>query len=451
VGNLEDFIVIDAFANGVGKTSILFAILGAIQWGAPTSAFDYKLYREYPQRWPKRIRIVTESELVTDLGPVQMESAKWWPKGRYQWIKGGKQYNRYWHTDSGFSGEVMTYEQAVKEFEGKTIAINAFIEPPPKPIFNASVARQRMGGINLFDMTPLMNAAWVMDDLIEKPAQEIDGVKVGRVKVIHADIEENCIQHGKNGQLEHSDIQQIISRYDPDELEARAHGRFMHLSGRIYKGFDRAVHVAPEPFEPPADAQIGMICDPAIGKPLALLWRYVDEAGVLNYYDEWPEIHFEGAKDSNLTVTDYAALIRSREAGRTVHTRILDRHFGNVRRTLGGKTLKEEFAEQGVEFTDSYQAEEEVETGIFKVKEYLRFDKTKAIDSLNRPRIRISPKCVNLIAAFERWGRDPKTAKPLEAYKDFMDLVRYDVMSEPAIERPVAWNLAPGPHYGVHG
>jgi len=319
IGNLENFITVLAFANGVGKTSIVFAILGAIMWGAPSSAFDYTLYKEYPKRWPKRIRIVTESALVSDIGPIQMESAKWWPKGRYAWIKNGKQYNQHCYTDSGFSLEVMTNEQAVKEFEGKTIAINVFIEPPPRAIFNASVARQRMGGINIFDMTPLMSSAWVKDEIVDKPILEVDGKVVGRSLCIHADIEDNCLEHGKNGQLQHNDIQQIISRYDPDELEARAHGKFLHLSGRIFKGFDRSVHVAAEEFFPPAnDVSIGMACDPAIAKPLAMLWRYVDADGVLNYYDEYPETVFEGAKDSNLTVTDYAAIIKGREQGRSL-------------------------------------------------------------------------------------------------------------------------------------
>jgi len=452
IGNLENFITVLAYANGVGKTSIVFAILGAIMWGAPSSAFDYPLYQEYPKRWPKRIRIVTESELVSDIGPIQMEAAKWWPKGRYTWVKGGKQYNRFLYTDTGFFGEVMTNEQAVKEFEGKTIAINVFVEPPPKPIFNACVARQRMGGINIFDMTPLLSSAWVKDDIVDKPEIVVDGKPVGKAVCLHADIEDNCVEHGKNGQLQHDDIQRIIARYDPDEIEARAHGNFMHLSGRIFKTFDRSVHVAKEEFEPPTDEpiSIGMACDPAIAKPLAILWRYVDKAGVVHYYDEWPDFPFEGAKDSNLTVKDYADLIRAREKGRRVDSRILDRHFGAVRRTVGGLTLRQEFAEQGIEFSNSYTNAEEIETGILKVKEYLAYDKSKPLDGLNRPKIRISPRCKNLIAALERWSRDPKTGKPMEDHKDFCDVLRYDLMSGPVVEDVSAWVPATSSGYGVN-
>lgn len=440
VGQGEYFIVIEAFANGVGKTAITFGILGAIIWGAPTSAFDYPLYTKYPARWPKLIRIVTESSLVSDIGPIQREAKRWWPKGRYEWFRGGKQYNQFFRTDTGFVGEVMTYEQAVKEFEGKTMGPTVFVEPPPREIFNACIARQRMGGMNILDMTPLTSSAWVMDELISRGEIIIEGKSVGKVLCINADIEENCIQHGKNGQLEHTDIVQIISRYDPDEIDARAHGKFMHLSGRIFKTFDRNVHVKEFAIQT-ENVSHGMIVDPAIGKPLAILWRFVDKAGVIHYYDESPEFEFNGAKDSNLSVSDYVQLIKSKEESRKIDSRILDRHFGNARRTLGGQTLKQEFEAAGLDFVDSYtmDPQSEVETGILRVKEYLKHDTSKPIDSLNCPKIVIHPRCKNTIAAFERWSRDAKTSKPQEDFKDFMDLVRYDVMSDPQVELPSSW------------
>lgn len=461
IGQLENFIVVLAFANGVGKTSIVFGILAAIMWGAPTLAFNYPLYTEYPKRWPKLVRIVTESALVSDMGPVQVEAAKWWPKGKYTWIKGGKNHNSAFFTDSGFSGEVMTYEQAVKEFEGKTVALNAYIEPPPKEIYNACVARQRMGGLNIFDMTPLTSAAWVLDDIISKPEIIVDGQVVGRSKCINADIEENCRTHGIDGQLEHSDIQQIISRYDPDEIEARAHGKFMHLSGRIYKDFDRNIHVSKEPLVPPSEGvTIYQAIDPAIGKPIAAIWAYVDPTKTVHIYQEYPSFDFDGAKDSGLGVSDYIIAFRTMEEGTNVAVRIIDRHFGNQRRAMGGPVLKRDFSdakdengnEIGMDFIDSYHVADEkneIETGIFKVKEYLRYNKTKPIDSLNRPRIVISPECRNTIASFDRWSRDPDTRKPKEQYKDFADVVRYLLMSNPEHEVASAPYVRRPAVYGV--
>lgn len=451
VGNLENFIVILAFANGVGKTAIVFAIAGAIMWGAPTTAFDYPLFTNYPKKWPKRIRIVTESELVSDTGPIQEQSKKWWPHGRYQWSRGGKQYNKFCQTDTGFLVEVMTFEQAVKEFEGKTIGPTIYIEPPPRDIFNACVARQRMGGFNLLDMTPLTSSAWVMDELVSKPEIFVEGELVGKSKCITADIEENCFTHGKNGQLDHKDILTMISRYDEDEKEARAHGRFMHLSGVILKGFSRDIHVAKEEFECPNE-NVGLYSavDPAIGKPCFALFSFIGADKVLHIYDEYPNTPFFNAKDSNLTVKDYVEIFRTKEGNRNF-IRILDRHFGNAQRTLGGLTLRQEFSQAGLGFIDSYHVAEnlfEVETGILKIKEFLKYDKTKPIDSLNRPKIVISPRCRNLITAIERWSRDPDTQKPLEEFKDPIDCLRYLVMADPEVYVPRQWG-GPSGFYGV--
>jgi phage terminase large subunit-like protein len=450
IGRMENFAVLLSFANGVGKTSSVFAILAAIMWGAPTSAFDWPLYTDYPAKWPKIIRIVTEPALLNDGGPIQVESDKWWPKGRYQWSKGGKTFNRYLYTDTGFFAEVMSYEQAVKEFEGKTVGINVFIEPPPEPIFNACIARQRMGGINILDMTPLMGAAWVLDKLVSKPVMLVDGNEVGRVSTITASIEENCVIHGRNGQLEHSNIVNIVSRYDPDERSARAFGKFMALSGRIYKGFNREAHVQVKPL--PQTYTLYHIVDPAIAKPLAMAWGWVDRAGSLHIFREWPEFEFQGARDSNLDVPGYASLIRGLESGRAADVRILDRHFGNARRTVGGMSLRQEFAVAGLDFQDSYTLapDVEVETGILKVKEALKYDTKKPIDALNFPRLTIDPSCRNTIAALEKWMRKPETGKPLEEYKDFNDLIRYFVMANPRVEEPSSWVPSSGAYWGVN-
>ena len=84
----------------------------------------------------------------------------------------------------------MTYEQAITAFEGKTVSITVFIEPPPRAVFYACLARERMGGINILDMTPLYHAGWVKDDLIDTPLVVVDGKEYGKSICLTADIEE---------------------------------------------------------------------------------------------------------------------------------------------------------------------------------------------------------------------------------------------------------------------
>lgn len=446
VGNPLGYIVIFAAANGIGKTAATAAILAAIIWPelAPQQYFKSWVYQQWP--YPKDVRIVSTPQQIGEGGSVQREIKRWFPKGQYSANKNGKPYlSQYLAKD--FTINLMSYDMAVEAFEGATCGLVIFDEPPPKAIFNACAARMRKGGRLLFPGTPLIDAAWVMDDLVSKADGEY-------IQLVSGDIEANCADHSKNGLLKHSDIARMLAAYDPDELEARRDGKFMHLSGRILKSFDRSRHVVEKPF-PEVHSRFHVV-DPAIGKPLAMLWAWADPKGSVHIYDEWPEFQFEGAKDSDLTVKDYASLIRARENGRQSDVRILDRHFGNARRTLGGPTLKEQFDDEALgdlrlEFIDSYtmSPEIEVETGIQKVKDYLKHDASKPIDPLNFPRLTIDPKCKNTIAAMERWSRNPKTSKPAEEYKDFADLVRYLVMSEPRYEAPTVWKEGKRPFYGV--
>ncbi len=84
-------------------------------------------------------------------------------------------------------------------------------------------------------MTSLGTNPWVVDSILGKANGD-------DIRVLYSGVEENCKQHGKNGHLEHDQIEKILSQYDPDEREARSSGKPLSLSGRIFKGFDRSVH-----------------------------------------------------------------------------------------------------------------------------------------------------------------------------------------------------------------
>lgn len=442
----DPFILVGGEGNGWGKTEMIIAISAAIMWPALASpAFSAPIFKEWPH--PKRARIYSKPAELEELGALQSAIVKYFPKGRYTSSKGRYNYPSVFKTDTGWLMDLFSYERHESEAAGPNIGLQIFNEPPPEPLFKEAQARTRSGGIILGGMTSLLDQPWVVDGIFNAA----DGK---RIRVHFGDVEQNCKQHGKNGNLEHSRIEEILAGYDPDEREARKTGKPLSLSGRIFKTFDRSVHVAKEPIVPhKLHAKHYCVMDPAIGKPCFILWAQALPSGQVQIYDEWPEFDFEGAKDSNLGVKEYADIIRQREAGHGSQyvSRILDRHFGNSRRTMGGLTLKQEFAAAGLSFRDSYAMEPsvEVETGIMKVKDFLRYDKTKPMDSFNQPRLIVSPTCRNTIAALERWGRDPKTGKPKEEYKDASDCVRYLAMSNPAWEQDVEWQEPEGPSYGV--
>ncbi len=445
----DSYIVVFAAGNGVGKTAATVIILAACIWPEMAAV---GLRQPVLQNWPypRDVRIVSTPQQIAEGGAIQREIATWWPRGQYEGIAAGKPYKSQYRARD-WTVTLMSYDQDPQAYEGATIGMHVFDEPPPKAIYNACVARMRRGGRILFPGTPLTDAAWMLDDLVSKA----DGKSI---RLVHGDVDEALIEHG--GFLRRADVDRMLASYDPDELDARKSGKFLHLSGRIFKGFDRTAHVAPVEIKVPVIAeggrpvQVYQAVDPAIGKPMACLWAYVNATGTIHVYDEHPiDCEFQGARDANLTVSDYAKLFKEREHGRKNITRILDRHFGNARRTLGGLSLIQEFGDAGIDFFDSYTVGDvsaEVETGISKIKSYLAFDRTKPQDALNRPRLVISPTCKNTIAALERWSRDPKTGKPKDEYKDFADCVRYLVMANPTAEIAADWSGRKGmPHYGV--
>jgi hypothetical protein len=436
------FIIVNGSGNGGGKTYSLVAFLAAVIWPnlAPACFADQPLVKSWP--YPKRARVISTPKEVEEIGAFQSAILELFPHGQYEAKNKSKNYPSQFKAND-WVVDVMTYEQAKSEFAGPNIGLTLFNEPMPEDIWKESLIRARKGGLILCAMTSLTTEPWVVDGILNKA----DG---GDIRVVYSDVEENCREHGKNGTLDHATVEKILSQYDPDEREARKTGKPLSLSGRILRNFDRAAHVAEKPI--PETCAHYMVCDPAIGKPLALIWAWADAAGAVHIYDEDPEYQFAGAKDSNLTVPEYTALIKAKEAGRPIAVRILDRHFGNVRRTMGGKTLKQEFSDAGLDFEDSYSMspEVEVETGIMKIKDYLRYDKSKPLDSLNQPRLTIDPKCRNTIASLERSSRDPKTGRQKDdEQKDFFDDVRMLVMSEPKWEPPTSWPQVSRPFHGA--
>lgn len=435
------FIVVTGAGNGWGKSEIIAALFASAMWPEQMPDGFPKSFKNW--KFPKRARIYSGPAELEEIGSLQTAIKKLFPKGRYTFSKGRYGYPSIFASDTGWILDMFSYERDAKEAAGPNIGLQAFNEPPPEDLFREGIARTRSGGYIVGGFTSLLDNIWVVDGIFNKQ----DGKNI---RVRYGSSCENCKTHGKDGHLDHEQIEKILSQYDEDEREARFSGKPLSMSGRIFKSFSRNIHVAEEDIIPPSEGvSVGMSVDPAIGKPMAILWRYVDAQGILNYFDEYPNFEFQGAKDGNLTIKEYVDLIIEREHGLAVDQRIIDRHFSAARRTNGGKTLMEEFAEAGMDFSPSYTMDEEIETGIAKIKEYLRYDKTQPISNLNQPKIRISPKCKNLIAALERWGRNPKTGKPAEEYKDFIDCLRYDVMSEPMLEIGSTWKAPKQPYYGV--
>lgn len=411
-------------ANGIGKTTGLVNLAGNIVFGPQNKYFDFPLFKNWP--FPKRIRIVSDPSQVKDSGPIPTEIDKWWPKGKYEAIKAGHTYPSQYRAGEWIL-EVMTYEQDKKEHEGANLGLVLFNEPPPQELWTPNISRLRAGGFAVVWMTPLTAAGWFFDDVVPRH----------QPFVFYADVESACKKHGVRGHLEHEHIEKLTSEYSEEEREARISGKAMYLKGLIFKTFFPNVHVLKEDVRPPFGAQVWNVVDPHSDKPFASIWAFPDARGDLYVFDEWPNEDFYKMHNCQLTIQDYKKIFGDKEAGLNVYRRVIDRHFADTPSAINKRTLRQELQAIGLNYLPSYKAEEEIETGILKVRERFSYDTSKPLSTINQPKLFISPKCLNTIKSLSKWARDPDTGKVKDEYKDFCDVVRYLVMDHPKMAEPL--------------
>ena len=265
-------------------------------------------------------------------------------------------------------------------------------------------------------------------------------------------MEDACLEHGVRGHLKHDNIQKMLDYWekaDPDAIAARRDGKPLQTASSILGRYlNREVHLLDDDVKCPVGSSFGYTVDPADGKPYAIGFWWVDPRGHIVFDDEWPKedwLMLLKNKKNLPKMEDYARIFKEYEAGKPMEYRILDRHFGNNRNVLTGKTLSEDYADlYGIDFQDSYSCEKEMEVGIMKLIEYLQYDKTQPLTAMNVPRLYVKKRCKNIWKSLEKWSRkiDPEKYVPMpdrdSVWKDFCDVARYTVMAHPeaGIYRP---------------
>lgn len=404
IGDLDKFITLFSAANGVGKTCVGANVLANMFWESENPFFTDPLFTNFP--WKKQGRIVTDGALVGK--NIIPELEMWFPQGRYTRRKAGRPFYAEWETDTGWSFDIMTYDQDPRQFEGVTLGWAWLDEPPPDAILKAMVSRMRRGGFIFITATPLSGSAHLYDQFATGKTEVIivqpDGTthKVERkTGFVEADIWSASKTKGIRGHLEDADIMRMIAEYDEDERQARIYGKFQHLVGMVFKSWQRDIHKI-RPFNVnEEDYVVWNMLDPHPRNPDAILWCAVDKNGTWFVIDEL----FINPED----VDELAYKIKKKDSQYRVEKWIADPSawVANQHDSITEKDLATKLADRGIKYEKATKSRSQADQSI---RDAMAYNKTDA-GFVKRPRLYVFETCERTIWEIEHYRWQEWTGK----------------------------------------
>jgi len=424
------------FHTAVAKTRV---VLGGNRSGKTecgTMEAWYHASGDYPDWYPMESRFKDPTRgriIVTDFkkggGEVlEPKLRKWFPKDRvlkWQYCMGHLEKIHIRHISGGVSYiDILTHEQDDMVFEGWAGHWAWFDEPPPQSKF---IATKRglvdFDGIVWLTLTPI-SEPWLWDAMLEKA----DGRVWSTVMTIY-----------DNPYLTAKAIAEFEAFLPEEEKEARIHGKFKHLVGRVYKDLDASVHIIDmEKFEKIRDKSwpVWFVLDPADRKEQNGIWATINPMGDIFVFDE---LFKKG------TIKETAKEVLDRETIRwrlkeDQILRIIDPNKGNTPLASTGLKLVQEFALVGLYFQATVN--DDIRLGHLAVMDKLAYDKKTPISATNHPKLyfvrETTRECWSQMNKYvwDEWkgkNKDSRSAKetPKDLNKDMPDCVRYLVVSAP--------------------
>jgi phage terminase large subunit-like protein len=313
---------------------------------------------------------------------------------------------KYW-LKNGSVFDILTHEQSTEQFEGWKGHIAWFDEPPPRDKYVATLrGLVDFHGRNWLTLTPLTQP-WIYDDIYTKSDKK-------STFVVTTDIRDN--KH-----LTEEAIAEFERSLTEEEKEARIHGRFLHLTGLIYKEFSPDVHICEQPDVKPYWTRY-MAIDPHERTPTAVLWVAVDPEDRHWIYDElW-------LKDMDIEQIAYA--IQAQEGTLKADVRLIDPHADKDNIAAGGFNFRKELMRHGV---FCQRANSDPMLGKARIRQVLTPRFSSVMKSVI-PQLRISRHCTQTIYEFQHYiwdehKRNKEEYAPKETAKKkndhFMDCLRY--------------------------
>jgi len=303
--------------------------------------------------------------------------------------------------------DILTHEQSTEQFEGWRGHVAWFDEPPPRDKYVATLrGLVDYSGRHWLTLTPLTQP-WIYDEIYTATDKNY-------TFVVTIDITENTY-------LTKEAIADFERSLTHEEKEARLHGKFMHLSGLIYKEFLAETHVV-EPMEIQPHWTRYMAIDPHERTPTAVLWLAVDEKDNHYLYDElWLR---------DMDIKQISQAILSQEGILPADVRLIDPHADKDNVVAGGFNVRKELMKYGV-FTQ--RANSDPMLGKARIRKALT-PRYSAILKRSIPQLYVSSYCSQTVYEFQHYiwdeyrrNKEEYDKKEVAKKKNdhFMDCLRY--------------------------
>ena len=303
--------------------------------------------------------------------------------------------------------DIVTHEQTTEQFEGWRGHIAWFDEPPPRDKYVATLrGLVDFNGRHWLTLTPLTQP-WIYDEIYTARDKKY-------TFVVTIDIRENKY-------LDEKSIKDFEETLTEEEKEARLHGRFLHLTGLIYKEFDTNIHVIDPPVIKKQWSRY-MAIDAHERTATAVVWLAVDEKDNHYLYDE--------LKLKDMDIAMMADAIKAQEGDLVAKVKLIDPHNDKDNMAAGGFNIRKEFMKNGV-FTQRGNSDPAL--GKLRIKQALT-PRYSPVLGKRVPQLYVSRYCTNTIYEFQHYiwedyrrNKEEFNQKEVAKKKNdhFMDCLRY--------------------------
>jgi len=331
-------------------------------------------------------------------------------------------------------------DQGRPKFQGTSLEWIWFDEEPPKEIYDECKMRiiDTRGDI-WGTMTPLQGLTWVYETIYVNENND-------------PNVKYWLMEWADNPHLSPDEIESLMSTMSEEERESRQYGKFVAMSGLVYKEFVEDIHVI-DPIPIPLDWYDNISIDPGLAAPLSCHFYAYDGDGNIYVIAE----HYKAGE----TIEYHSKQIHriATELGWPRHRGYLDALFDSAanQKTLAAeKSVAELFGEHGIE-ADTV-VDKNKWSGIQRVKQYLKLrpNPQTTVWPKGKPKLFIFRTCTNLIKEIKSYRWKPDGDEPIKKNDHGLDEMRYYIMSKPelkeleigiAVPKPISANRDPGNMY----